>query len=135
MSPDDSSHDAQDGWTHVKSRFGRGGKNKSKTQAPAKGSGPKTEGLRSVVEIEDEYYKIRSQWESSACCKALRQLMATKLSSQNPISEAICLGMGTFDPADDAWHAKRTTYIQLIAFLIMVEELGMSSRHTFQGPK
>ncbi|KAK5999237.1 hypothetical protein PT974_01629 [Cladobotryum mycophilum] len=43
-----------------------------------------------------------------------------------PVTRAICLGIGSFDPPDGGWEAKRKTYIQLIAFLIMVEELEKS---------
>ncbi|KND91756.1 hypothetical protein TOPH_03898 [Tolypocladium ophioglossoides CBS 100239] len=36
---------------------------------------------------------------------------------------AVCLGIGTFDPADGSGEARRRTYVQLIAFLVMVDEL------------
>jgi hypothetical protein len=42
------------------------------------------------------------------------------------ISKAMCIGHGTFDPEDGRWEARRASWIQYIAFTVMVEELGNS---------
>ncbi|UNI22243.1 hypothetical protein JDV02_008147 [Purpureocillium takamizusanense] len=55
-----------------------------------------------------------------------------------PVTKAVCLGIGTFDPPDGGWEAKRRTFLQLIAFLILVEELERLTRTSipciFQEP-
>lgn len=79
---------------------------------------------RTVPEIAAEYRGIYSWWKDSPCCAALRGLMAANARRSPPISRALCLGIGTFDPLDGGWEAKRRTFLQLIAFLVMVEELG-----------
>lgn len=44
----------------------------------------------------------------------------------------MCLGIGTFDPPDGAWEAKRRTYTQLLAFEAIVDELEMATDTTVQ---
>lgn len=129
---DPSSNDAQHakqnaGWTYVKPKSRRRCTKPTKLstrelppQHPQRRSGP----LRPLSAIDAEYRKIRSQWEATSCCARLRELVATSAAGVGDVSNAICLGIGTFDPLDGAWEAKRRTFIQLIAFLIIVEELG-----------
>lgn len=56
---------------------------------------------------------------------SLRKLIASQGDVLAPVKKAICLGIGSFDPEDGSWDSKRRTYHQCIAFLAMVEELGM----------
>ncbi|KAH7308718.1 hypothetical protein B0I35DRAFT_483239 [Stachybotrys elegans] len=78
---------------------------------------------RSPSDIEAEYRKIRSQWEQTSCYSQLCQLVAANADSARCLSHAVCLGIGTFDPPDGGWESKRRTFIQLTAFLVMVEEI------------
>lgn len=55
------------------------------------------------------------------------------------MTQAVCLGIGTFDPEDGAWEVKRRTHIQLVAFQFIVAELfqgqsRMPIRCFFQEP-
>ncbi|KEY65249.1 hypothetical protein S7711_01769 [Stachybotrys chartarum IBT 7711] len=128
---DPSSNDAQHakenaGWTYVKpkSRRRRTKPTKPSThELPPQHSQPRSGPLRPLSAIDAEYRKTRSQWEGTSCCARLRELVATSAAGVGHVSNAICLGIGTFDPSDGAWEAKRRTFIQLIAFLIIVEEL------------
>jgi len=43
------------------------------------------------------------------------------------ISNAVCLGHGTFDPERAGWEAKRMSLVQFLAFETMVEQLGNAS--------
>lgn len=75
-------------------------------------------------EIDAEYRSVREQWLGSECCVKLRELVKKHAYDSTVISKAVCLGVGTFDPEDGAWAQKRISYHQLIAFTVMVEELG-----------
>ncbi|OAQ76893.1 SRR1 domain-containing protein [Purpureocillium lilacinum] len=121
--------------------------------------------VRSVSSIEAEYRTLRETFEASSCCASLRALAGRiaaaaaghkrrrKSSSSSsrgddneedeaepapPVTKAVCLGIGTFDPPDGGWEPKRRTFLQLIAFLILVEELERLTRTTipclFQEP-
>lgn len=116
-------------WTFVKTKRGHRNRKAHKaehhvdSETPLPRSGP----LRSASDIAAEYHKVRADWELTPCCAAIRGLIQQHAAQLDSVSEAICLGIGTFDPADGAWEAKRRTYVQLIAFLVMVDELGMPS--------
>jgi hypothetical protein len=128
-------------WTFVKPRSRKSKKNngKSNSSTPQLPQGaqtsaeapptfkPRTTNLRSVDEIEAEYNKVRAEWLDSECCTKLRELVKKQSIGKGTFSKAICLGVGTFDPEDGAWAQKRISYHQLIAFTVMVEELGEHS--------
>ncbi|KAL7787004.1 hypothetical protein V8C37DRAFT_391491 [Trichoderma ceciliae] len=84
--------------------------------------------LLSKEAIANEFLSFRTQFEASPCCGALREIVSGFISDnlkddENPITKAICLGIGTFDPPDGGWVLKRRSHTQLAAFLIIVEEL------------
>jgi hypothetical protein len=124
-----------DPWTFVKPRS-RKNKGKQASSKPPPGSQtssespavfkPRTTNLRSVDEISVEYRAVRAEWLESDTCAKLRELVEKHASGNVSISKAICLGVGTFDPEDGAWAQKRISFHQLIAFTVMVEELGAS---------
>jgi hypothetical protein len=93
---------------------------------------------RSVSEIDAEYHKLRTQWRDSTGSASLGSISQSIGSSNPGVTRAICLGIGSFDPPDGAWEAKKTTFIQFIAFQAMVEELEKCSKSTipcfFQEP-
>lgn len=125
-----------DAWTFVKPRSR---KNKQSGRGSALGHHPgeqtsaispgtfkpRTSNLRSVDEIYDEYRSVRAEWLESESCTKLRELVRKHASKQPAVSKALCLGIGTFDPEDGAWAQKRISFHQLIAFTVMVEELGV----------
>lgn len=126
--PPPTSQEPVEAWTLVarkKSRTGR-----SRRPVPPEDPlppPPPPSSLRSPSAIAAEYRRIRSAWDapSSACCAAVRALAATSVAAAGACPRrAVCLGIGSFDPPDGAWAAKRRTYLQLIAFLVMVDELG-----------
>ncbi|KPM34490.1 hypothetical protein AK830_g12085, partial [Neonectria ditissima] len=54
----------------------------------------------------------------------LRALVAANTRRGLAVSRAVNLGVGTFDPVDGARDAKRCSQVQLLAFLVVVDELG-----------
>lgn len=122
-----------DSWTFVKpkSRKRKGKQASSKPPPGAQTSSelpavfkPRTTNLRSIEDISAEHRAVRAEWLESECCNKLRELVKNHASAKAPVSKAICLGVGTFDPEDGAWAQKRISFHQLIAFTVMVEELG-----------
>lgn len=91
----------------------------------------------SAAEIKSDHQRIKQQWTESSCCENLKQLMLSKSSGTDP-SNAICLGLGSFDPPDGSWQVKRRTHVQLAAFTTIVECLKKRSnqdiRCVFQEP-
>ena len=77
--------------------------------------------LRSPEEIRSEYNRVLSQYEKEPACTALKRVVREM--QPKPITRGICLGIGTFDPPDGGWDTKRRTYLQLWAFITMVEAL------------
>ncbi|KAI0010833.1 hypothetical protein F4779DRAFT_276169 [Xylariaceae sp. FL0662B] len=84
---------------------------------------PRTLSL-SVSDIEKDYARTREQWTASSCHQQLKALLVSR-GSPSPISQAICLGLGSFDPDDGAWEAKRRAHVQLAAFLSITEHLSL----------
>ncbi|KAK2592442.1 hypothetical protein QQS21_009858 [Conoideocrella luteorostrata] len=124
------------GWSFVKPRKGCYHKCASSTPPtiPQARSGP----LRSAKDITDEYHRLRQDFCSNPCHQSIKKLITGSADSSCPVTEAICLGIGTFDPADGGWEAKRRTYIQLFALEAIIEELEIITNSkikcTFQEP-
>ena len=69
--------------------------------------------------IQDQHNRIREQWLDSDCRRKLDDIISTKAETAL-VSQAVCFGIGTFDPEDGAWEVKRRTHVQLAAFLHIV---------------
>ncbi|KJZ74282.1 hypothetical protein HIM_06288 [Hirsutella minnesotensis 3608] len=147
--PPSAGHEAVEEWTVVKPRT-RGRRRHSSSagriraadsrkpappdRRPVVNASSSRDACRPVAEIAAEYERIRASWTASEACAALRRIAA----AAGPVSRAVCLGIGTFDPPDGSWDAKRRTFLQLVAFLVMVQELEKHSAApiacTFQEP-
>ncbi|KAJ4253295.1 hypothetical protein NW762_010450 [Fusarium torreyae] len=136
-----SSQDPQE-WTHVTRKSRKSKKsNQGSSSHPHINSlsvTPRTESLRLPSELKADYDRYRSRWTTETPCLRLRELVSSKASHLKDINRAINFGVGTFDPADGAWDAKRSTFIQLVAFEVIVEELekitGKKIECFFQDP-
>lgn len=130
-----------DAWTFVRSKKRRPGatKSQSKLQATAASSGLPTPAAATLThgEIELDHRRIQAQWLASATCRRLGELVLTRKPDQ-PVSTAVCLGIGTFDPDDGSWPLKRRTHVQLAAFETIVAALkgqpAQPIRCVFQEP-
>ncbi|KAI1635221.1 hypothetical protein F4809DRAFT_462268 [Biscogniauxia mediterranea] len=90
---------------------------------------PRTSSL-TVDEIRRTHERIAAQWAASPCRQRLASALASRPTSPSPvpsppITSAICLGIGTFDPDDGSWELRRRAHVQLAAFLFMVEQMAM----------
>ena len=132
--------EGNDAWTFVRSKKRRPGTNPPAKQ-PAK---PASAGLPTPAaatltpgEIELDQRRIQSQWLASASCRRLEELVRTR-KPDAPVSTAVCLGIGTFDPDDGSWPLKRRTHVQLAAFETIVAALrgrpDQPIRSVFQEP-
>lgn len=106
-------------WTQVTSKSRRSGRRTAPLPVV-----PRTSDLRPAADLAADHRRLRARWEDDECCRRLRHLLSTHASRIKSVSRAVNLGVGTFDPADGSWEAKRSSHVQLIAFLVIVEELG-----------
>ncbi|KAF5974329.1 hypothetical protein FCOIX_8341 [Fusarium coicis] len=133
-----SSQDSSD-WTRVV-RKGRKNRRTNTVSHSSRHVKPQTEGLRTPGDLEKDYKQHRKRWEDEAySCPRLRELVKAKASHLTEIDKAVHLGVGTFDPNDGLnLDGKRSTFAQLAAFEIMVEELekitGGKIETFFQDP-
>ncbi|KAH7136695.1 hypothetical protein B0J13DRAFT_79851 [Dactylonectria estremocensis] len=111
-------------WTQVKSKSRRNGRPHTRPRAAAElPVTSRTSDLRPVADIAASYRRLRARWEDETCCRQVRDLVADRAAGVRRVSRAVNLGVGTFDPEDASWEAKRSSPLQLMAFLVMVEEL------------
>ncbi|KAI1372525.1 hypothetical protein F4677DRAFT_449427 [Hypoxylon crocopeplum] len=132
------------GWTRVGRRGRRPSQARkyplypspSHSNSSVSGSTPRPSFL-STSDIDREHQRITDQWRGSACCRQLGGIVASR-TGHHAISQAICLGLGSFDPEDGSWEGRRRAHVQLAAFLCMVEQLQRSSSNKicclFQDP-
>ncbi|KXH33703.1 hypothetical protein CNYM01_12875 [Colletotrichum nymphaeae SA-01] len=130
-----------DEWIHVKSKSRL---RRSAPKLPVKGSGAiskptEPRSHKSVIDITAEYDSFKSKWRETNCSLSLKKLVRDHYEGHRRVRKAVCLGVGTFDPEDGGWDAKRRTYIQLDAFLTVVEVLSELSKESiscsFQEPR
>ncbi|OHW99304.1 sensitivity to red light reduced-srr1 [Colletotrichum incanum] len=131
----------QEEWTHVKSKS-RFRRNAPKPPAKVPGSFSKPDEpriLKSVADITAEYESFKARWRDTTCHSKLRDLVKTNAGKHQTVRKAVCLGVGTFDPEDGGWDAKRRSYIQLDGFLTIVEVLSELYKESipcsFQEPR
>ncbi|KID74233.1 uncharacterized protein G6M90_00g081920 [Metarhizium brunneum] len=122
--------DAQE-WTFPKPK-------KTRRRPPPPPAPQRTAPAMSASAIRAEHLSAKRDWASSTCCTSLRELVASHGPALSPVTSAVCLGLGTFDPHDGSCESKRRTHRQFIAFLTMVEELeklaGTKIECIFQEP-
>ncbi|KAF3802053.1 hypothetical protein GCG54_00012297 [Colletotrichum gloeosporioides] len=134
------SEPAQEEWTFVKSksRFRRKPpKVPAKALEAAKSNEPRI--FKSVDEITAEYEGFKARWRDTTCHERIKDLVRKNAGEGRRVKKAVCLGVGTFDPEDGGWDAKRRSYIQLDGFLTVVEALSAIYNETipcsFQEPR
>ena len=76
-------------------------------------------------DIRSDHAKMPNRWRTSAASKALDKLVADNCEAHAPITTAVCLGLGSFDPEDGSFDATRRSHVQLEAFLAIVKVLRM----------
>ncbi|KAK1574384.1 uncharacterized protein LY79DRAFT_639771 [Colletotrichum navitas] len=133
----------QEEWIHVrpKSRFRR---NAPRPPPKIPGSAlsklaDEPRALKSVADITAEYEAFKTRWRDTPCHVELKELVKANAEAHRTVRKAVCLGVGTFDPEDGGWDAKRRSYIQLDGFLTIVEVLSALYKESipcsFQEPR
>lgn len=117
---------SDEGWTHVTRKSRRNiPATPAKTDIPETFT-PRTTGvLRPPEALKDDYDRIRAQWVNSPAHEALVKLVDEN-AREIKVDRAVCLGIGTFDPEDGAWEAKRAAYVQLCALETLTLQLCTS---------
>ena len=78
-----------------------------------------------IEDIRSCHQTIRAEWQASECHRLLREEILNKtLQSYPTIKKAICLGPGSFDPANGSWASRRTAHMQVEAFRTLAHALG-----------
>ncbi len=78
-----------------------------------------------IEDIRSCHETIRAEWQASECHRLLREdLLSKTLQSHPTITKAICLGPGSFDPANGSWASRRTAHMQVEAFRTLAHALG-----------
>lgn len=116
-------------WTRIVRKGKKPGKKQRQPShppaaGPVENFQPNASPQLTVNDITTNHDKVASKWRETDCCANLSELIKKHAASHAPISRAICLGLGAFDPEDGSWVAQRRSHIQLAAFLTMVEILG-----------
>ena len=120
----------QDEWVQVRSR-----KRNRNTQTRARPvrSSPDSEAAPpnpapqlSAGQIAVDHDRIASAWRSSSPSHhGIQSLVQQHAPTHAQLRKAICLGIGSFDPAPQFYSKKRVAHVQLEAFRAMVQTLGM----------
>ncbi|KZZ88794.1 hypothetical protein AAL_07995 [Moelleriella libera RCEF 2490] len=120
-------------WTVVRSKKGRGPRLPTRravaaaaAAATAATATARTGPLRSVADITDEYTRLKANFASKPIYSSIRDLAASAQSQSQCtriVKKAVCLGIGSFDPPDGAWEAKRRAFVQLLAFETLAQSL------------
>lgn len=90
------------------------------TAAPTPLPGTRTSSI-SALQIRDEYLRVQSEWQESPSCSRLVNLVRRVAGTSCPVRQAVCLGIGTFDPESGSWEVKRRAYVELAAFVTIVD--------------
>lgn len=115
----------QEEWTFVKSKS-RFRRKPPKVPLPSTTTASKTDEPRtykSTADITAEYETFKTRWRETPCHARIRDLVKQNAGAHRRVRRAVCLGVGTFDPEDGGWDAKRRSHIQLDGFLTVVEVL------------
>ncbi len=87
-----------------------------------------------VDEIRTAHQRAVSDWDDEACSPTLKALVAARAASLGPITQAVCLGAGSFDPRDGIMSVRRRAHIETHVFLTIVDILGSAGPFSVPCP-
>jgi len=84
-------------------------------------------GRLSVADIAAHHERVRSHWRSQPAFQHIADVFSKYAATHAPITQAICLGNGSFDPTDVelAQGPLSRPHVQTAAFLDLVKLFGM----------
>ena len=113
-------------WTIVQSKKGRSGRRPTPNHRDfATPTNPAAQ--LDLQQITRDHDRISAAWREGASYGKLRDVISANLGSHVPLTNAVCLAVGSFDPVPERYTYKRTAHVQLEAFRAMVEILGLHS--------
>ncbi|KAI0487720.1 hypothetical protein F4859DRAFT_267677 [Xylaria cf. heliscus] len=136
---EDTSSEPQeaDTWVKVHRRKGRRPAKEASVEKVSPSQLTASDPTISLKQVKQDHDHFASEWTSSPAHGRLQELLSGHTSSTS-VTKAICFGLGTFDPPAGEWFRKRTSHIQLAAFLVIVEHLQREAnsyiRCVFQEP-
>lgn len=117
---------ADEGWTHVRRKPRRGAQPaKAQTELPETFAPRTTGSFRSLADMAAEHRRVRDQWRASGAHERLEKMVEEHAAGLE-VDAVVCLGIGTFDPEDGGWEAKRAAYVQLCALETLAFKLRRS---------
>ncbi|KAL7816012.1 hypothetical protein V8C44DRAFT_323702 [Trichoderma aethiopicum] len=127
--------DDDEGWTRVRpSKWANRlqSTNKAAANLANPGAKPTTVSPAVVAQLEKELQSIQGDLDAWFPQAELREIFSAYVAAfsehgQGPVSQIVCFGIGCFDHPDGNWHAKRTSYCQLAALLLIAEQLATAS--------
>ncbi|EON98218.1 hypothetical protein UCRPA7_6272 [Phaeoacremonium minimum UCRPA7] len=129
-SPSATSHeDDASQWTRVIRKGKAIGRQEQVLRLPRAGPEsnfpPNPHARLTLQDIRTDHEKIPRKWRASPASSALADLIIDNRRSHAPITNAVCLGLGSFDPEDGSFDATRRSHVQLDAFLAITKLLSM----------
>ncbi|OTA04491.1 hypothetical protein A9Z42_0050690 [Trichoderma parareesei] len=126
--------DNNEGWIQVKhSRWADRVRsaNREAANGPTLGAKPLAVDPDVVAELQKEFQAIQADLEAYFPEARLRKILADHILIfpnyvQDPVSKIVCFGIGCFDHPEGNWQAKRTSYCQLAALLVIADEVAES---------
>ncbi len=77
-----------------------------------------------ILHIQQEHAQVVSRWREQPSHRDLHSLVSAQAPSHAPVTQAVCLGTGSFGGPLDAGEHVRRAHIQTEAFLLIVDLLG-----------
>lgn len=113
-------------WNHVSRKRGRKSAHQTSQGTTTSGLRPNPNPELSVDEIRKYHEGVVHDWQASDCWRSLQEVLAAVSSGPKrpPITKAVCLGPGPFDPINGSLAIRRTAHMQTAAFGSIVANLG-----------
>ncbi|KAM7219345.1 hypothetical protein V8F06_005244 [Rhypophila decipiens] len=105
------------------------------TAEPVAGVRPNPTPEFTLDQILSHHDVVRQEWDTSECWRVLSETLSQALSSPGrpPITRAICLGPGPFEPSNGSAAARRTAHMQTAAFCSIVDKIESVSKHKIKS--
>lgn len=122
------SADSASQWTFVKAR----GSRRSRSAAldfhqpePLRSSAAGPASPADIEHVRNEHARVAAEFRAQPSWRRVEAWVATNASGHAAVSQAVCLGAGSFGSPLDGGEAVRRAHVQTAVFLSIVEILGV----------